>query len=212
MPPLAALAAGAVLFAIACPATVTAQTPADPAAVAAISADDLRQDMRKLWVEHVVWTRDYVVAALAGHPGADASLERLLRNQDDLGDAVVPFYGEAAGQQLAELLREHIEIAGDLVAAAAAEDERGVTEADREWHRNATEIASFLAAANPHWTRSDLQRMMNEHLALTTLYVTARLEGDSQREISAFDRTLDQALEMADGLSQGLVRQFDVRS
>lgn len=28
------------------------------------SAVALRQDMRKLWTDHVVWTRDYIVAAV----------------------------------------------------------------------------------------------------------------------------------------------------
>lgn len=192
------------------PGMAAAPGQATPSASTAVSAAELRQDMRRLWVDHVVWTRDYVVAALAGHPGAEASLARLLRNQDDLGNAVVPFYGEAAGRRLAALLREHIEIAGELVTAAAEADDRAVADADRRWHRNASEIATFLAGANPHWSRGDLERMMHQHLALTTQAVTARLDDDWQRDVAAFDRILGQALDMADGLSDGLVRHFRI--
>src|SRR5919202_822162 len=97
------------------------------------SATSLRMSMRKLWSDHVIWTRFYVIAAIAGSPlgGAislagpgDAAAVRLLKNQEDIGNAIVPFYGEAAGKQLTDLLKEHIMIAVDLVAAAVAGDEK----------------------------------------------------------------------------------------
>jgi hypothetical protein len=112
---------------------------------------------------------------------------------------------------VAELLREHIEIAGELVVAAQAGDQTLVADADRRWHRNAADIALFLSEANPHWSRTDLQHMLNEHLALTTQAVTARLEGDWRRDIETFDRVLEQALEMADALADGIARQFPDR-
>ena len=51
------------------------------------AAATLRQDMRKLWTDHVVWTRDYIVAAIGDQPGASAAAARLMRNQDDIGAA-----------------------------------------------------------------------------------------------------------------------------
>jgi len=72
--------------------------------------------MRRLWADHVIWTRDYVVAAIAGTEDADAIATRLLKNQDDIGNAIVPIYGQDAGAELTRLLREHITIAVDLLA------------------------------------------------------------------------------------------------
>src|SRR5215216_2125864 len=66
----------------------------------------LRQDMRKLWTDHTVWTRGYIIAALNGSFDADIVAERLLRNQDDIGKAVAGYYGAAAGDQLTGLLKE----------------------------------------------------------------------------------------------------------
>ena len=69
--------------------------------------------MRKLWTDHVVWTRDYIVAATLTQPDSTAALNRLMRNQDDIGNAVAQFYRNAAGKQLTTLLKDHIAIAGD---------------------------------------------------------------------------------------------------
>src|SRR5688572_19116022 len=96
----------------------------------------LRIAMRKLWSDHVIWTRDYVVAAVAGSPSADESAKRLLRNQDEIGAAIVPYYGKAAGDGLTKLLKEHIMIAVDLVAAAKANDQRKLKDADERWKKN----------------------------------------------------------------------------
>lgn len=178
---------------------------------AAVGSAELREAMRALWSEHVIWTRGYVVAALAAHPSAEAALSRLLRNQEEIGAAIAPLYGAAAGNRLTALLVEHIEIAGEVVAAAQARDDGALAAADRRWHRNAGEIAAFLAAANPHWTAADLQHMLNEHLALTTQAVVARLQGDWEADVAAFDAIHAQALDMADALTDGIVRQFPDR-
>lgn len=85
------------------------------------AAAALKDDMRKLWTDHVVWTRDYIVAALADQPDAQAAANRLMKNQEDIGGAVAKFYGAQAGQQLTTLLKEHISTAVDVVKAAKGE-------------------------------------------------------------------------------------------
>src|SRR5688500_11880011 len=61
---------------------------------------DLRLAMRDLWSDHVVWTRDYIIAAVAGAGDADAAATRLMKNQEEIGNAIVPFYGQEAGTKL----------------------------------------------------------------------------------------------------------------
>src|SRR5687767_10952166 len=72
----------------------------------------LRQNMRELWADHVVWTRAYIVAAVAGDASSASALDRLMKNQEDLGNAIAPYYGAPAGARLTQLLKEHISVAG----------------------------------------------------------------------------------------------------
>src|SRR6185503_487463 len=111
-----------------------------PAAAPGDAASTLKQDMRKLWTDHVVWTRDYIIAATTKQPDATSALNRLMKNQDDIGNAVARYYGAPAGRQLTTLQKDHIAIAGDIVKAAMAGDKTGQKAADDRWHKNAADI------------------------------------------------------------------------
>ena len=66
----------------------------------------LHDDMRRLWEDHITWTRLFIVSASADLPDLQATTERLLRNQQHIGDAIKPFYGRAAGERLSSLLTD----------------------------------------------------------------------------------------------------------
>jgi len=175
----------------------------DSAAAAA-----LKQDMRKLWTDHVVWTRDYIVAAVGDQPDAQAAATRLMKNQDDIGGAVAKYYGDSAGRQLTSLLKQHISIAVDLIKAAKAGDKAAQQQADTKWQKNGEEIADFLSKANPNWPRATLADMMKKHLSTTTDEVVARLSKKWDEDARAFDAVYDHILHMSDALADGIVKQF----
>ena len=171
-----------------------------------------RNEMRKLWEDHIVWTRQFIVSAIAELPDADTAAGRLLTNQDDIGDAIKPYYGEEAGEALSVLLRDHILIAADILTAAKSGDSAGVEDANAHWHDNADDIADFLAAANPrHWPQDEMREMMAEHLEWTLAEAVARLTADWDADVAAYDRIHRDILHMADMLSLGIIKQFPGR-
>lgn len=179
-----------------------------PASPATQSAVELRMDMRKLWEEHITYTRNYIISAVAGLDDAGAIAGRLLKNQDDIGAAIKPVYGEEAGNKLAALLRDHITIAVDVVKAAKAGATTDLAQADTKWHANADDIAAFLGGANPNWTKKDLTDMLYRHLELTTGEVVGRLKKDWAADIEAYDKGHAHMLMFADALTKGIVKQF----
>src|SRR3954452_8709575 len=92
----------------------------------AASKAALHDGMRKLWEDHITWTRLYIVSVAAGLPDKDLTAQRLIQNQTDIGNAIKPFYGDDAGNKLTALLKEHILGAADLLAAAKANDQAKV--------------------------------------------------------------------------------------
>lgn len=169
---------------------------------------ELRIALRDLWVDHVVWTRQYIVAAAADAPDTDFAAQRLLKNQEDIGNAIKPFYGAEAGDKLTSLLKDHILIAVDLLNAAKVGDSVGLQAAEQRWYDNADDIATFLSDANPNWPKDHLVKMLDQHLSLTKAEAVARLTGNYTADIIAFDEIHRQSMTMADELADGIVKQF----
>jgi hypothetical protein len=187
---------------------------ADAAAKSGVSEQRsaLRDNMRRLWENHITWTRLFIVSASADRPDTPATTQRLLRNQEDIGDAIKPFYGRAAGERLTSLLKEHILVAAELLASAKAGDQDAVERHSSAWYRNADQIGIFLNQANPeHWPRTEMRSMMCEHLDLTLKEAVAHLERRHRTDIRTYDRIHRQILEMADMLSDGIAAQFPKR-
>jgi hypothetical protein len=210
MTPQRTLTALATALTVALPLSVTpaapaqTQSPTDPAA--------FQDAMRALWEDHIVWTRLFIISAASNLPDAAATTNRLLANQRDIGDAIKPFYGDAAGTALTNLLRGHILTAADLVTAAKSGDTTAINRASARWYANADSIASFLSAANPErWPAADLRAGMRMHLDLTLKEAAARLRGDWAADIAAYDEIHRHILQLADLLSGGIIAQFPRR-
>jgi hypothetical protein len=172
-------------------------------------AVSLQMALRRLWSDHVVWTRSYVVAAVAGTPDAEAAATRLLKNQEDIGNAVAFVYGETAGQALTDLLKQHIMIAVDLIEAAKSGNDAVFEENDRKWTENAEEIAALLSGANPdNWPKADVLDLLMQHLNLTKGEVVARLQSKWNDDVEAFDQIFTEILTVADVLGDGVIKQF----
>jgi hypothetical protein len=168
--------------------------------------------MRKLWEDHVTWTRLAIVSFVSDLPDLQATEQRLLDNQVDIGDAIKPFYGKRAGNKLTALLKQHILEAVDLLAAAKAVDQAQVAKASAAWDANGRQIADFLHAANPrNWSKRDMRSMMQAHLDQTLKEAVDRLNGRYRAEVHDYDVVHAHILEMADMLSSGIIRQFAPR-
>ena len=211
---LVALAAALVLGAL--PVLARGQSGGHDHSPAAVSRSGeevaFRAEMRRLWEDHIVWTRQVIVSFAGDLPDLGQAQGRLLRNQADIGRAIAPYYGKAAGARLTALLREHILGAAGVLGAARAGDAGKLKTAQTRWYRNGNQIAAFLSTANPrHWPPAEMRGMMSAHLALTLQEAVARLGGRWAADVAAYDKVHRQALAMADMLSEGIVEQFPER-
>lgn len=172
----------------------------------------LRSAMSKLWEDHIQYTRMYIVSVAGGLADADATAKRLLQNQVDIGNAIKPYYGNAAGDKLTALLKEHILGAVDVLAAAKAGDTAKLDEANKKWYANADEIAVFLSSANPqNWPEATMKEQMKMHLDVTLAEATAHLKGDTAGSIQGYDKVHEHILALANTLSSGIMAQFPAK-
>jgi hypothetical protein len=221
--PLAVLAVVAVLLALIAPALsgggaqANTKTHSHARSSSAPSALNTRRlafhdQMRKLWEDHVTWTRLAIVTFADGSAGFGATAGRLLQNQTDIGDAIKPYFGDAAGNQLTALLHDHITIAVELLQAAKAGDSAAFADASARWYANANDIADFLAAANPRfWPQDEMRAAMKTHLDQTLAEASDELTGKYAASVADYEAIHEHILMMADILSDGIIRAFPNR-
>ncbi len=198
---VASLIGSAAMLSAATDGVIAATHKAQPAV-------ELKSAMRVLWEDHIVYTRNYIISALANLQDGDSVAKRLLRNQADIGNAIKPYYGEPAGVKLAALLKDHILIATEVVKAAKSADTKQLGVAQTKWSENGKEIAAFLSEANPNWPKQALESMLEEHLVLTTGEVVSRLKQDWDADIKSYDMGHIHMLMFSDMLAEGIVKQF----
>jgi hypothetical protein len=168
----------------------------------------VRFALRKLFAAHVRRTRNYLYALVTGKPEAVLAELRqgLLRNVDEIGSALKPGAGDAAGSRLAALLREHVGIAAELFAALKAGDKGAFGRANSRWYNNATEVAAYMAALGPKWPRSDGTALLHKQLKLTTDEAEAMNAKDWMAFSEAYRRAFNHMIRFADFVSAGLGR------
>lgn len=169
---------------------------------------DFQNYMRLLWEQHVAWTRMAVTSIVFNLPDTDVVVARLLQNAPDMGNALKPFYGERIAAMYTNLIKDHLVIAADLVKAAKAGDTKAAAEAEKRWYSNADDIVDFLTHINPYISKTEFKKMFYEHLALTKSEAVAMLNKDYKLSVQLYDKIELQALEMADMISDAIIKQF----
>ncbi len=166
---------------------------------------------RQLWSEHVMWTRAFIVSSTPNRPDLDAVTNRLLRNPSDFAKALRKYYSEKKASTFEKLLTEHIEIAGQLLNAHKLKDSKKIEKERRKWYNNADEISCFLSSINPFWSKRRWQEMFYRHLKMIECTMKDRIARRYTAEIAMYQNIEDEALQMADMMAVGIIKQFRIK-
>lgn len=172
------------------------------------SAVQLLSDMRMLWEQHITWTRLAIQSLVFNTPDQPYTIARLLRNGPDMGNMLVPYYGEEAGRTYGNLIKEHLLIAADLVKAAIAGDQQAVASTEKKWYANADQIVDFLSRLNPFFPKEAFHKMFYRHLELVKSEAVTLISKDYQANVDLFDEMERDALMMADTITASIIKQF----
>ncbi len=196
------------VFIVALVATTAVPALAGPLAAKKTSQLAYHDEWRKLWEDHITWTRVVIIGILDELPGTNAYIDRLIQNYEDMEDALAPYYGDEA-EVLGDLIQDHLVIAAEILTAAHDHNTAAFNDAVARWYDNANQIAVQMNEMNPQfWPLAETQKMWKDHLDATLDEATANLSGDYPGEVAAYDKVHELALEMADFFSEGVMKQF----
>lgn len=198
-------------FAFAVPAASAHQaSPAMSAAPAPASAPKLQAALRSLLHGHIVATRDY---ALAVHAGNDAKAKQAaasaVANAKQIANAVAGFYGQAAGKQFLNLLAGHWGGVKALTDAAHAHDAAAEQKAMQDLANNGTQIAKFLAGANPNLPEQTVKGLWMMHVSDHKTQVEQMMSNaPAAEQDQTWNHMEHHANTIADALAAAIAKQF----
>ena len=172
---------------------------------------NLMNTFRKLWEQHIMWTRSFIISTASNLGDLPMVTNRLLQNPSDFASVLMPFYGRENAARFQSLFQEHLLIAAKLVNDAKAGNTAAVKEGEIKWYENADEIAAFLASINSFWSEQEWKALLYDHLKMTENEAVQRLNGNYEEDIMQYDSIQDEALKMADLMSMGIIKQFKYR-
>jgi hypothetical protein len=157
--------------------------------------------MRQLWAEQIGYQRDLLVSDYGALPDLRVVTVRLLQNQDEIGAAIRPFYGQDVAAALTALLHDHITYTAQVDAAVRRRDTSALVSAKTHWQANGHAIARLLSQANHSLTPRELDAMVSVLLDQLLEQAQARLAGDYGRDVTDFDAAEAEARALADLVS-----------
>ena len=167
----------------------------------------LMNQIQQLWVQHVYWTRFFIISTAADLDDLEAVTARLLQNPEDFAHLFTPIYGTKMAGQFQTLFTQHLLIGADLVNAAKNGEYEKAARARGKWYKNADEIAGFLSSVSPYWNETKWRNMLYSHLKMTEEEATLRLQGNYTSDIKAFNDIENEALKMANYMFCGIINR-----
>jgi hypothetical protein len=134
----------------------------------------------RCWTDHVVWMREYIVAAVDERIDKAEVAARLLRTPTDLGRAIEKAQTRKEGRRVTKLLRQHVIMAIDFVDAVCDSNEQRYREIEAVWDS------------------SDEGEVWHSHIPVIKAMLTARMEENFDHEIDAFDHLMQIAADAAE--------------
>ncbi|HWK53243.1 MAG TPA: hypothetical protein VNR18_02655 [Hyphomicrobiales bacterium] len=187
------------------PTTYAAPAEDQPSAAAV----DTQLALRDLWVEHVFWVRNYVVAnAQNQQAAADTASEQVVANAGAIANSIAPLYGQPAADALLGLLAGHWGAIKQYSDATVAGDESQQESAVSDLTGNAGEIADFLAGANPYLPRDTLFSLLGAHGSHHVAQIQQIAAGDYATEAQTWQAMRTHIQAISDALTAALVKQF----
>lgn len=169
---------------------------------------NLNNRLRKLWADHVMWIRSFILSTAFETEDLQAVTNELLRSSVQFANVLRPLYGDEIADRFDSLFRDHLLIAFQVFNAIKRRIPRDAEEQHEKWYDSADSIAQFLSDINPNWQKSDWQKMLYDHLNMIEYEAVLIFTNQFAESIAQYYRIQDEAQKMADVMADGIIKQF----
>ena len=170
--------------------------------------EDLKNILRILWSQNIMWTRSLIISKIEKLNDIEVVKNRLLENPRDFSNVLRIYYGDKNANEFEDLFREHLNLTEKLINSYIEGNSAAITDTERKWYQNATQLATFLSNINPYWDIKTLQNLFYNHLDMTKDEILKRLNNQYAADVYQYDFIEYHALMIADIMASGILEQF----
>jgi len=207
-PVVSALVAASMLFVWTLPEAHSQAAGSNPAKV-----DELKMALRDLYINHIIWVRSLVIATRLGEKEAASEADEYgVKNAKAIGQSIVPFYGQAAGDKFSTLFVGHYSAVKAYMRAAFANNFRGNPSMKKaavaQLTQNASAIAVFVSSANPNLPKGTVYGLLVTHGQQHIMSIDDTAKKDWSGEADMWDPMVKHIYTISDALADGIAKQF----
>ena len=165
--------------------------------------------VRDLWLGHIFWVRNVVLATFAKNDAAaKAAAQQVVANAKAIAGTLEPFYGAGAKDTLFKLLAGHYGAVKAYLTATVSNDASGQSKATESLTKNAADIADFLSKANKNLPKDDVQGLLLAHGGHHIQQIQELKDAKYDAEARTWEEMKTHIYGIADALTQALAKQF----
>lgn len=166
--------------------------------------------LRDLWVGHVFWVRNVAEATIASNnkDQAAAAEAEVVANAKAIAGSIEPFYGKPASEKLFGLLAGHWGAVKEHITATSKADAKGQAAAQKKIDANLSELAAFLAGANPNLPKASVEPLLLAHGAHHVAQDEQLKAKKYADEAKTWDAMKNHMFVIADALGDAIAKQF----
>lgn len=168
-------------------------------------------NLRNLWLDLAIWTRNYMVSNISGYGNVDMVGNRLYRIPTDFYARLQLIFGPQNSQELVSLLSQHIILMMETSNAIKNGNNDAASANTAQLYQNSSDIANYFAELNPYWTAVQWKTLLDQYISMTLQEMVALSSGDFERDIDIYDRLTYFTVFLADYMTQGIVSYLTFR-
>lgn len=163
--------------------------------------------IHKLWIDYLVWVRDYIHLLMLRRNGLQYTEERLARLAADFADFFAPLYGEQTARQFGDLLMRHFRLLSEYTAIMHANED---PEPLREMlYANETDIAQLLTEMNPYWDETTWETLLQNQAYLEEALIWVLHRDGYGEAVAQYEDVYANIDRIVAYMIEGTTRQFE---
>ena len=171
---------------------------------------ELSNTIRKNWINIARWTRNFILSETLNLGNRDTIVQRLLQTTNEIGGLFAQYYGPEVGDSVTTIYQDYVRNLQSMIIAYQNSDVGAIEQAREALNKNTNDLADVLSRANRYWDKPTLQILFQVLVESNENQIAGIVEGNSDREVAAYDQFIEQVYNISDELTYGIIRQFAI--